>query len=198
MPDSFDFFSLLALLTTIGAIIVLIGLRVKRVGFTTLVLIALVVGIGIGAIFRGNLAYVEFIGQAYIQVILAIVAPLIFISILSSVTSLGSTTELRGIGLSSAFWLLLTNAIAIVLTLAIALSFSLGRGAQLDLVQSDSAGDTLVGLVKPLDQVLLSLLPSNLVGDFESNGIVPTSLRTATVASNCARSNNSLTAPRKW
>ncbi len=172
MSDTFEPLQLVALVAALGAFAVLVGLRLKRVGFTTLVLIALAIGIGIGIAFRGHLQYVEVIGQAYVQVIIAIVAPLIFISILSSVTSLGSTRELRTIGLSSVFWLLLTNAVAIVLTLAIALSFQLGVGAQLDLAQGSAATDTLIGMVRPLDQVLLGLLPSNIAGDFSSTNIV--------------------------
>lgn len=173
MFDDFDPLALIALVAVLGAFSVLVGLRLKRLGFTGLVLIALGVGVGIGILFQGHLSYVDFIGQAYIQVILAVVAPLIFVSILSSVTSLGSTRELRTIGLSSVFWLLLTNAIAIVLTLAIAISLRLGEGVALDLETSSNATGTLTGMVKPLDQVLLGLLPSNLVGNFASNSIVP-------------------------
>lgn len=171
MPETFDLTAIFALATTLVAFVALILLRRRGAGFTSLVLIALAAGIGIGLGFRGHLTYVGFLGDVYVQIITAIVAPLIFISILSSVTSLGSITKLRTIGLSSAFWLLLTNAIAIVLTLAIVLSVDLGKGVQLDLEQS--GGDTLVGLIRPLDQVFLELFPKNLAGDFVSNNIVP-------------------------
>jgi len=160
-----------ALLTTLVAFVGLIVLRRRGVGFTPLVLIGLAVGVGVGIGFRGSLEYVAFLGDLYIQVIIAIVAPLIFISILSSVTSLGSTAKLRTIGASSTFWLLLTNAIAIVLTLAVALSLELGKGVTLS-ADATSNGDSLRGLVKPIDQVLLGLAPSNLAGDFVSNNIV--------------------------
>ena len=171
MPDSFDPVSIFALIATLVAIAALVVLRVRRLGFTSLVLIALGLGLGVGLAFQGHLDYVAFIGDAYIRIITAIVAPLIFISILSSVTSLGSTAKLRTIGLSSLFWLLLTNAVAIVLTLAIAVSLGLGSGAELSL--SDGSGDTLASLVRPLDQVLLGLLPGNLAGDFAGNAILP-------------------------
>lgn len=166
-----DTLTYVALATTLLAFAALIVLRRRGAGFTTLVLLGLAVGIGIGLGFRGHLGYVAVLGDLYVQVITAIVAPLIFISILSSVTSLGSIRKLRTIGLSSAFWLLLTNAIAIVLTLAIVLSVNLGQGVSLDLAQS--GGDTLTGLVRPLDQVFLGLFPANLAGDFVSNNIVP-------------------------
>ena len=171
MTSDLNLLPFAALLTTLLAFVGLITLRRRGVGFTPLVLIGLGVGVGIGIGFRGNLDYVSFLGDLYIQVIIAIVAPLIFISILSSVTSLGSTAKLRTIGLSSAFWLLLTNAIAIVLTLAVALSLELGKGVSLA-ADASTNGDSLLGLVKPLDQVLLDLVPSNLAGDFVSNNIV--------------------------
>jgi len=171
MSDPLDLTAIIALAVTLLAFVGIIVLRARKVGFTPLVLIALVIGIGVGIAFQGHLDLVDFIGAAYIQVITAIVAPLIFISILSSVTSLGSTAKLRTIGLSSGFWLLLTNVIAIVLTLAVALTLNLGRGVQLDL--PDAGADSLTGLVKPLDQVLLGLLPNNLAGDFSSNAIAP-------------------------
>lgn len=170
MTSDLNLLPLVALLVTLLAFVGLIALRRRGAGFTPLVLIGLVVGVGVGIGFRGHLDYVAFLGDLYIQVILAIVAPLIFISILSSVTSLGSTARLRTIGVSSTFWLLLTNAIAIVLTLAVALSLELGRGVTLG--EATSNGDSLVGLVKPIDQVLLGLVPANLAGDFVSNNIV--------------------------
>ncbi|MCC2034081.1 dicarboxylate/amino acid:cation symporter [Microbacterium allomyrinae] len=171
MTETFDLLSAVSLVVTIAAFAGLVLLRVRRAGFTTLVLIALAVGIGIGILFRGHLTYVGFLGDVYVQVITAIVAPLIFVSILSSVTSLGSTAKLRTIGLSSTFWLLLTNAIAIVLTLAIVISLGVGTGVEF--TTEDGSGDSLVGLVRPLDEVLLGLFPANLAGDFVSNNIVP-------------------------
>ena len=50
---------------------------------------------------------------------LAIVAPLIIVSILSSITSLGTTAQLRTIGARSVGWLLTLNALAVLLTLQI-------------------------------------------------------------------------------
>src|SRR5690606_36041969 len=90
--------------------------RLRRAGggFAVLTLAALVVGAGVGVIFRGHTSYIDPIGDIYVQVITAAVVPLIAVSILSSVTALGSVTALRTIGLSSTFWLLLSNAVAIV------------------------------------------------------------------------------------
>ena len=133
MIDALDLLSLAALGVALLAFAGLIVLRRRGAGFTALTLIGLGAGIGIGLGFRGHVDYVGFLGDLYLQVLVAIVAPLLFVSVLSSVTSLGSIAKLRTIGLSSAFWLLLTNAIAIVLTLAVVLALGLGQGVALDL-----------------------------------------------------------------
>ena len=78
-------------------------LQRRKVNFGLRVVVALGAGAILGAIFRNNLEYIEPIGAIYVQVLIALVAPLIIISILSSVTALGSLAKLRTIGLSSVF-----------------------------------------------------------------------------------------------
>ena len=170
MFESIDFLSIAALAVTLAGFVILAILRARKTGFTTLVLLGLSLGIAIGIVFDNHLEPVTFFGDLYIQIITAIVAPLIFISILSAVTSLGSTAQLKTIGLSSTFWLLLSNLIAIIFTLGVTVAIGLGKGATLE---SQDGADTLTGLVKPLDQVFLGLFPKNLAGDFVSNNIVP-------------------------
>lgn len=155
-------------------------LRRRGANFAVLTLVALVVGAGLGVAFRGHTAYIDPIGTIYVQVITAVVAPLIIVSILSSVTSLGSVSALRTTGLSSVFWLLLSNVVAILLTLGAALALGLGRGVDLQVAGLD--GSALSGLVKPFDEVLVSLFPSNVVGDVQGNRIIPVILLTTLVA----------------
>lgn len=145
-------------------------LQRRKVNFGLRVVVALGAGAILGAIFRNNLEYIEPIGAIYVQVLIALVAPLIIISILSSVTALGSLAKLRTIGLSSVFWLLTTNFIAILLTLAVALTFGVGTGANLDLTGGNE--DFLTDSVRPLRTVLLSFFPKNVVSDVQSNNII--------------------------
>ncbi|WP_350348892.1 dicarboxylate/amino acid:cation symporter [Agromyces sp. G08B096] len=176
-----DWLSLAALATTAVLFAGLFLLRRRaRAGFTLLTVIALVAGIGVGLAFQGHLDAVEVIGTVYVNVITAIVAPLIVVSVLASVTSLGSLAKLRTIGLSSVFWLLLTNLIAILLTLGLALATGVGRGADLQL--DDVDGSALTGLLRPLDEVVVGLFPSNLAADVSSNNIIGIVLFTLLIA----------------
>ncbi|MFF2273779.1 dicarboxylate/amino acid:cation symporter [Agromyces sp. NPDC058136] len=175
-----DWLSLAALAATAVLFVGVYALRRAGASFTLLTVIALVVGIGVGLLFQGHLDYVDVIGTVYVNVITAIVAPLIIVSVLASITSLGSLAKLRTIGLSSVFWLLLTNLIAILLTLGLALATGIGKGAQLELDGVD--GSTLTGLLRPLDEVIVGLFPSNVVGDISSNNIIGIILFTLLIA----------------
>ncbi|MEN9707533.1 MAG: hypothetical protein RIS31_1099, partial [Actinomycetota bacterium] len=77
------------------------GLRIllkKRINFSVVTLIALAAGIPIGLLAQGHVSYIEPIGRIYINILLASVAPLIVLSIISSITSLGSLQQLKSIG----------------------------------------------------------------------------------------------------
>ena len=175
-----DWLSLAALALIAVLFVGLFLLRRAGAKFTLLTVIALVLGIGVGLLFQGHLDYVDVIGTIYVNVITAVVAPLIIVSVLSSVTSLGSLAKLRTIGLSSVFWLLTTNLIAILLTLGLALATGIGKGANLELAGVD--GSALTGLLAPLDEVIVGLFPHNVVGDISSNNIIAIILFTLLIA----------------
>ena len=165
------FYNSFALFVTLILFAGIFILAKKGLGFATLTLIALVAGTGLGLTFTDNLKFVNPIGDIYVQVITALVAPLIFVSIISSVTSLGNLIKLRTIGASSVFWLLLTNVIAIALTLLVSLAIGLGKGVELDWEGQNP--ELLTNLLVPLDEVIVGLFPSNLVTDFQRNNIIP-------------------------
>jgi Na+/H+-dicarboxylate symporter len=176
----FDWLSVAALALIAVLFVGLFLLRRAGAKFTLLTVIALVVGIGVGIAFQGHLDSVDVIGTIYVNIITAVVAPLIIVSVLSSVTSLGSLAKLRTIGLSSVFWLLATNLIAILLTLGLALATGIGKGANLELAGVD--GTALTGLLAPLDEVIVGLFPHNVVGDISSNNIIAIILFTLLIA----------------
>ncbi|MBO9523732.1 MAG: dicarboxylate/amino acid:cation symporter [Nocardioidaceae bacterium] len=146
-------------------------LRRRRVNFSLLTLLALALGIPIGLVARTHVEYIEPIGRIYINVLLASVAPLVVVAIIASVVSLGSLEKLRSIGLRSVFWLLASNALAVLLALGVGLASGTGRG-----VHETLGGEELSVLqnsVQHFTDVVVGFFPVNVVGDLGANHIIP-------------------------
>jgi uncharacterized protein len=104
---------------------------------------------------------------------LACVAPLVFVAIVSSVTSLGSLEKLRSIGVRSIFWLLLSNAFAVVLALGVGLAVAPGAGLHDRLATGSDSASVISNSVQDFTQTVISFFPVNIVQNFSSNDIVP-------------------------
>ncbi|HEX4345027.1 MAG TPA: dicarboxylate/amino acid:cation symporter [Solirubrobacteraceae bacterium] len=155
-------------------------LRRRRLNFSLVALVALAVGIPIGLVAGRHVETINPIGQIYINVLLATVAPLILVAIVSSITSLGSLAKLRSIGLRSIFWLLLSNALGVVLALGLGIVFQPGHGVH------DKLGgvsiDTVQGQVQSFSQVVVGFFPTNVVQNFSANDIIPIILIAVTLS----------------
>ena len=168
----------LALAVTLIAFVIL-KLLYKKLGWTPVILIALVSGAGIGVLFKTDdnawLKWVDFIGNAYVQLLKLMVIPVILLSIISGFISLSSKANAGKIGLRSVWWLMLQAAAAIVLSIAAGELTRIGAGAGSvfeNLNGLDSATvSAYEGLRKPFDEVLLGLLPSNIVSDVANSNV---------------------------
>lgn len=163
-----DALALGALVVAIAFFAILAVLKRKfHVGFGVRTLIATGLGVVLGIAFGQSFEYYAVFGTIYANVISALVVPLLFFSIISSVTNLTDVVHLRGIGVKSVVFLLLNTLTASLLTLLIALPLGIGHGFSLDGVQYDahevpSAIDTIVGL-----------FPQNLADSWVNNAVVP-------------------------
>lgn len=175
-----DTWKLVALLVTLGLFAGLYVLGRLRVNFSLLTFGALFLGVGVGLVFREHVDYIRPLGRVYINLLLTIVAPLVIVSILSSITSLGSTEKLRTIGFSSVFWLLGLNLLAILLTLGLALETGVGKGA--DLATQGVDIRSLDAVKKPFSEVFIGFFPTNIVKDVSDNNIIPIIVFTVLVA----------------
>jgi len=159
------------------------GLRIllkKRINFSVVTLIALAAGIPIGLLAQGHVSYIEPIGRIYINILLASVAPLIVLSIISSITSLGSLQQLKSIGVRSIGWLLTSNGLAVVLALGLGLFFEIGKG-----VGETLGGEELSVLknsVQNFGDVVVNFFPTNIVSDIAGNHIIPLILIAVTLS----------------
>ena len=80
--------------------------RKKNIDFGVLTILALIFGILIGIVFKNHVELTTVFGKIYANVISALVIPLLFVSIISSISSLENIRKLKTIGLKSIFWLI--------------------------------------------------------------------------------------------
>ena len=155
-------------------------LRKRGLNFSLVALFALAVGVPIGLVAGQHVEAINPIGRIYINILLATVGPLILVTIVSSITSLGGLGKLRSIGLRSIFWLMLSNALGVVLALGLAFLFQPGSGVdgQLGSVPTD----TIQGQVQSFGQVVVGFFPNNVVENFGSNDIIPIILIAVTLS----------------
>src|ERR1044071_4594260 len=152
----------------------------RQLNFSLIALFALAVGVPIGLLAGKHVEAIDPIGHIYLNVLLATVAPLILVAIVSSITSLGSLAKLRSIGLRSIFWLLLSNALAVVLALGLGLAFQPGQGIHHEL--GELSTDTVQGQVPSFGQVVVGFFPTNVVESFSANDIIPIILIAVTLS----------------
>src|SRR6195952_3857695 len=155
-------------------------LRRRELNFSLVALGALAVGVPIGLLAGKHVEAIEPIGHIYINILLATVAPLILVAIVSSILSLGSLTKLRSIGLRSIFWLMLSNALAVALALGLGFVFQPGHGIHRSL--GGLSTDTIQGQVQDFGQVVVGFFPTNVVQNFSANDIIPIILIAVTIS----------------
>jgi Predicted Na+/dicarboxylate symporter len=176
----FDVLSALALLAVVALYVGIYFLRRRKTNFTITILAAMAAGVLVGFVFQGHTDWIVSFGKIYVTVLGAIVVPLISISILSSVTSLGSVQQLKGIGLKSVLWLLATNAIAIVLAIGLGLAFGVGKGANLSIEGVDAAN--FERSTVSLQEVIIGFFPRNIFWDAANDHIIPVILFTVLIS----------------
>jgi Na+/H+-dicarboxylate symporter len=110
---------------------------------------------------------------------LAVLAAVV-LSIISSITSLGSIAQLKSIGVRSIFWLLASSGLVVVLALGLALTFEIGTG-----VGETLGGEELSVLknsVQNFGDVIVNFFPSNIVSDVAGNHIIPLIIIAVTIS----------------
>ena len=148
---------------------------------TLYIVIALIAGIAVGSIFNtmADAAWVQWIdqyifnvlGQIFLNLIFMVVVPVVFISIVLGVVSVGDPKTLGLIGIKTMVFYLITTAIAISLAIGVALILEPGEG-QADLLNTEEVseyrstelegGDTELAMETTFDQTLINIIPDNL------------------------------------
>lgn len=163
-----DFLALGALVLAIIFIGGLVFLKKKNIDFGIRTIVALVFGLIIGISFQGHTKYIQPIGSLYANTISAFVIPLLFFSVISSVSNLESLKRLKTIGAKSIVLLTSTTFIASILTIIISLAFGIGKGSVVSLPTEYEARQ-----VPEFTQVIVDLFPKNFFAQASTNTVVP-------------------------
>lgn len=164
----FEPLSFAALLVAVAAFAVLAVLKKRfSLGFGARVLIATGLGIVLGLAFGESYTYYAVVGSIYANVISAMVIPLLFFSILSSITNLSDLVHIKGIGWKSVVFLLLNTLTATLITLVIAVPLGVGTGFSLDSVEYEAHE------VPTITDTIVGLFPKNLADAWVDNSVVP-------------------------
>jgi hypothetical protein len=145
-------------------------------------------------IFKENYTYVAFFGNVYTRILSALVIPLLLFSIISSITSMGSSIRLKKVGLKSILFLLLNTFTAATLTLIAAVGLGIGNGFQYEAVTNYEASE-----VPSLVDTLLGLFPNNIISHWSNGEVVPivTFALIVAIAYNTLAAHNEEVAPFK-
>lgn len=157
-----------ALAVTLVLFAFLMFLTRKKLNFGTRTLIAAVLGIIVGFIFKGSTEYVKIFGSIYANLLFAIVIPLLFTSIVSMVVSLESIEKIRSIGAKTLGILSLHNVLGSLIGLVLGVLFSVGAGSELTLPAGTTAKE-----VPPVSKAIVDFFPNNVIGNMADAKVIP-------------------------
>lgn len=158
-------------------LVLLYYLAKKKVSFGNRVMLAMLLGVVLGAIFGPDAESVGVIGQIYVSLIKMVVMPLVMLSIVSSVTKLSDPGQLKKIGMKTVSLFLATTTIAATIGLGVALVMDPGAGIQFTKDASFEARE-----IPAFKDVLLDLVPSNPINEMAEGKVVPVIIFTTFVA----------------
>lgn len=110
----------------------------KKIGLAWQILIGLVLGIIVGAIFFGNpdvASYLQPIGDIFLRLIKMIVIPIVISSIIVGVASVGDTKKLGRLGGKTIIYFEIITTVAIIIGLFVANIFHPGSGVDMTSLQ---------------------------------------------------------------
>ena len=128
---------------------------------------ALVVGVVIGTLWGSDAASIAWIGDLFVRLIRMVVVPLVFVTLVSGVVSMGDPSKLGSLGVKTLAVYMSTTLAAIVIGPTLAAYFQPGVGVDLSLAVPSN-----VQVPIPLSERLLSIVPSNPIAALAEGNIL--------------------------
>ncbi len=136
----------------------------KKVALHWQILIALFLAVIFGVLFPGHVSYVGWMGELFLRALKMIIIPLVFSSIVSGVSNIGSPKHLGRLSAKTFLYYISTSLIAILTGLLMVTVLRPGVGADLNLVQPV---DNFTA--QPLGVTLMKIIPENIISSFSDN-----------------------------
>lgn len=134
------------------------------------ILIALILSIAFGMMFPAFVPYVTWMGVVFLRALRMIIVPLIFASIVSGVTGIGSAQNLGRMSLKTFTYYISTSLLAILTGLLIVNLVKPGVGADLGL--SKMVEDINIG-ADSFGQTLIKIIPVNIIESMARGDMLP-------------------------
>ncbi len=131
------------------------------------ILTAMVIGALLGSVWGPGAEAIGWIGDLFIRLIRMIVVPLVFVTIVSGVVSMGDPSKLGSLGVKTLILYMLTTLGAITIGLILAVFLQPGVGVDLTGAPASTLQETV-----PLSERLISIVPENPIAALAEGNIL--------------------------
>ncbi len=131
------------------------------------ILAAIAAGVVVGALWGPGAESIGWLGDLFIRLIRMVVVPLVFVTLVAGVVSMGDPSKLGSLGVKTLGLYLLTTLVAITIGLALAALMRPGVGVDLS-----AAAPTAVQEPVPLSERLIAIVPSNPIAALAEGNIL--------------------------
>jgi len=128
----------------------------KHMALWKKIFIGLCLGLLVGLLFKDVALMLKPVGTLFINMIKMLIVPLVFVTLVTGITSMEDLSKMRRIGIKTFSIYLVTTAIAVAIGLAFGLIFEPGAGVALSNTAAVAAKKA-----PPLVDTLLALIPTN-------------------------------------
>ena len=139
------------------------------------ILVAVVLGIAIGYLWPSVGSALRPLGDGFIQLIKMIIAPLIFLVIVTGISAVGDVKSVGRVGVKALVYFTAATLFALAFGLVVANVVQPGAGLNIDpasLSQDALSAKTATAPPKDAGQFLLGIIPTSVVGAFASNTLL--------------------------
>jgi aerobic C4-dicarboxylate transport protein len=139
------------------------------------VLVGIVVGVALGAVYPNLGAQMKPLGDAFVKLIKMLIAPIIFLTVVTGIAGIGDLKKLGRVGLKALIYFEVVSTLALVIGLIVVRIFQPGAGINAT-TESLNAGATAEYVTKAQElsvtDHLLKIIPDSFLGAFTNGEIL--------------------------